>query len=61
MKHKRYDPFTHRYPRTTEDAFGENYGPIEYPQEPSLLRWWGELLAACCVVLFVVFVVRAVV
>jgi hypothetical protein len=58
MKYKRYDPFTHRYPRTIEEAFGEDYGPIEGPQEPSLLRWWGELGAAIMIVLFCVFVVR---
>ena len=55
---KRYDPITHKYARTTEDAFGEHPDPIEYPHEPSLFRLWGELLAACAVVLFCVFVVR---
>jgi hypothetical protein len=58
---KRHDPITYVYPRTTEDAFNEHPDPIEYPQEPSLFRWWGELLAACAVVLFCVFVVRAIV
>jgi hypothetical protein len=61
MKHKRYDPLTHRYPRTLEEAFGEDYGPIELPHEPSLLRWWVELYAAIMIVLFCVFVVRVVV
>jgi hypothetical protein len=60
MKHKRYDPITYRYPRTVEEAFGEDYGPIEGPQEPSLLRWWVELYAAVMVVLFCVLVVRVV-
>jgi hypothetical protein len=61
MRYKRYDPITYRYPRTLEEAFGEDYGPIEYPQEPSLLRWWAELGAAIMIVLFCVFVVRAIV
>jgi hypothetical protein len=55
---KRYDPITHKYARTVEEAFNEHPDPIEYPHEPSLFRWWGEFLAACAVVLFCVFVVR---
>jgi hypothetical protein len=58
MNYKQYDPITYRYPRTTEDAFNEHPDPIECPHEPSLFRWWGELLAACAVVMFCVFVVR---
>jgi hypothetical protein len=54
---KRYDHVTYRYPRTTEEAFGEHPDPIELPHEPSLFRWWGELCAAIMVVLFCVFVV----
>ena len=57
---KRHDPITHKYARTGEEAFDEHPGPIEYPQEPSLFRWWGELLAACAVVMFCVFVVTAI-
>ena len=54
---KRYDPITHKYARTVEEAFGEHPDPIELPHEPSLFRWWGELCAAIMVVLFCVFVV----
>jgi hypothetical protein len=54
---KRYDPITHKYARTVEEAFGEHPDPIEPPHEPSLFRWWGELCAAIMVVLFCVFVV----
>jgi hypothetical protein len=61
MRNKRYDPLTHRYPRTLEEAFGNWYDPIELPREPSLLRWWAEFAAACAVVMFCVFVVKVIV
>jgi hypothetical protein len=57
---KRYDPITHKYARTVEEAFGEHPDPIELPHEPSLFRWWGELCAAIMVVLTCVFVVVAI-
>jgi hypothetical protein len=57
---KRYDPLTHRYPRTIEEAFGENYGPIEWPQESSLLKWWSDISAAVAIVGTCILIVRAV-
>ena len=60
MKCKRYDPITHRYPRTLADAFGEDYGPIEYPQEPSLLRWWADVSAALAIVGTCIIIVKVV-
>lgn len=58
---KRYDPLTHRYPRTTVEAFGFSPYAIELPHEPSLFRWWSEVVAAVAVVLTCVIIVRAVV
>ena len=57
---KRYDPITYRHPRTLEEAFGENYGPIECPQESSLLRWWADVSAALAIVFTCVLIVRIV-
>jgi hypothetical protein len=44
-----------------EEAFGEDYGPIEWPQESSLLKWWADVCAAVAIVLTCVIIVRAVV
>ena len=61
MKYKRHDPLTHRYPRTMEEAFGEDYGPIEYPQEPSLLKWWADVCAALAIVGTCIIIVKVIV
>jgi hypothetical protein len=60
MKYKRHDPLTHRYPRTIEEAFGENYGPVEWPQEPSLLKWWSDVSSAVAIVCTCIIIVRVV-
>ena len=54
----RHDPITYRHPRTLEEAFG-NQDPIERPLEPSLLRWWLDVLAALSIVGVCIIVVRA--
>ena len=61
MKYKRYDPITYRYPRTIEEAFGENYGPIEWPQEPSLLKWWADISGAVAIVCTCIIIVKVIV
>ncbi len=60
MKPSRHDPLTYVFPRTLEQAFGEDYGPIEWPQEPSLLKWWSDVCAALAIVLTCIIVLRAV-
>jgi hypothetical protein len=52
------DPYSYRHPRTLDQAFG-NQDPIERPLEPSLLRWWTDVLAALTIVGFCIIVVRA--
>jgi hypothetical protein len=61
MRYKRYDPITYRYPRTLEEAFGEDYGPIEWPQESSLLKWWADISGAVAIVLTCILIVKVVV
>jgi hypothetical protein len=57
---KRFDPLTHRYPRTIEEAFQENHGPIEWPHEPSLLKWWADISGAVAIVLTCIIIVKVV-
>ena len=61
MRHKLYDPLTHRYPRTLAEAFGEDCGPIEWPQEPSLLKWCADVCAAVAIVLTCILIVKVIV
>jgi hypothetical protein len=61
MRYKRYDPITYRYPRTVEEAFGEDYGPIEWPQEPSLIKWWSDVSAAVAIVCTCIIIVKVIV
>jgi hypothetical protein len=56
---KRYDPITHKYPRTLEEAFGFSPFAIERPRHHPLLRFWGEIALAVAIVAVVVFILRS--
>lgn len=46
---KRYDPLTYRFPRTTEQAFGDYCDPIESPTKRPANKFWRAILLFCII------------